>query len=165
MLPDFPADKIAPIAGELTYQYRQSMGKRVLQQDAKQVVSELSQRGYKLGIISNVITSREIPDWLEADNLTQYFKTLVLSSITGRRKPDPEVYWDAARRIGVPPEKCVYVGDNFNRDVVGTRKAGFGMIVILISPQELEKNPPTSENQPDVIIYEFKQLLDIFPAN
>jgi putative hydrolase of the HAD superfamily len=165
MLPDFPADKIAPIAGELTYQYRQSMGKRVLQQDAKQVVSELSQRGYKLGIISNVITSREIPDWLEADNLTQYFKTLVLSSITGRRKPDPEVYWDAARRIGVPPEKCVYVGDNFNRDVVGTRKAGFGMIVILISPQELEKNPPTSENEPDVIIYEFKQLLDIFPAN
>ena len=141
------------------------MGRRVLQQDAKQVVSELSRRGYQLGIISNVITAKEIPDWLEADGLTPYFKAVVLSSITGRRKPNPEVYWDAARRIGVPPEKCVYVGDNLARDVVGTRKAGFGMIVILISPQELEKNPPTSENQPDVIIHEFKQLLDIFPAS
>lgn len=165
LLPDFPAEKIAPIADQLTYQYRQSMGRRVLQQDAKQVVSELSQRGYLLGIISNVITAKEIPEWLEADGLAQYFKTVVLSSITGRRKPDPEVYWDAARRIGVAPERCVYVGDNLNRDVVGTRKAGFGMIVILISPQELEKDPPTNENQPDVIIHEFKQLLDIFPAN
>jgi FMN phosphatase YigB (HAD superfamily) len=137
----------------------------MLQQDAKHVVSELSRRGYHLGIISNVITAKEIPEWLEADGLTQYFKAVVLSSITGHRKPDPEVYWDAARRIGVPPNKCVYVGDNLARDVVGTRKAGFGMIVILISPQELEKNPPTSENRPDVIIHEFKQLLDIFPAN
>ena len=165
LLPDFPTEKIASIADQLTYHYRQSMGRRILQQDAKQVVSELSLRGYQLGIISNVITAKEIPDWLETDGLTQYFKAVVLSSITGRRKPNPEVYWDAARRIGVPPEKCVYVGDNLARDVVGTRKAGFGMIVILISPQELEKSPPTSGNQPDVIIHEFKQLLDIFPAS
>jgi HAD superfamily hydrolase (TIGR01549 family) len=164
LLPDFPAENIAPIADELTYQFRQSMGRRVLQQDAKQVVSELCHRGYHLGIISNVITAKEIPDWLEADGLSQYFKTVVLSSITGRRKPDPEVYWDASRRIGIPPNKCVYVGDNLARDVVGTCQAGFGMIVILMTPQELEKNPPTSENQPDVIIHEFKQLLDIFPA-
>ena len=165
LLPGFPADKIIPIADELTSQFRQSMGKRVLQQDAKPVVSELSHRGYQLGIISNVITAKEIPDWLEADDLNQYFKTVVLSSITGRRKPNPEVYWDAARRIGIPPANCAYVGDNLARDVVGTRKAGFGMIIILITPQELEKNPPTSENQPDVIIHEFKQLLDLFPAN
>lgn len=164
LLPDFPAEKIAPIAGELTSQFRQSMGRRVLQKDAIQVVSELYHRGYLLGIISNVITAKEIPDWLEADGLSKYFKTVILSSITGRRKPDPEVYLDAARRIDVLPDKCVYVGDNLARDVVGTRQAGFGMIVILISPQELQKNPPTSENQPDVIIHEFKQLLDIFPA-
>ncbi len=165
LLPDFPADKIAPIADQLTYQYRQSMGRRVLQQDAKLVVSELSRRGYHLGIISNVITAKEIPEWLEADGLAPYFKAVVLSSITGRRKPDPEVYWDASRRIGIAPEKCVYVGDNLNRDVVGTRTAGFGMIVILISPEELAKNPPTDENRPDVIIHEFKQLLDVFPTN
>jgi len=164
LLPDFHSDKIAPIARELTFQYRQSMGRRVLQPDAKLVIAELSRRGYLLGIISNVITSKEIPDWLEADGLTQYFKAVVLSSLTGRRKPDPEVYWDAARRIGVAPQRCVYVGDNLARDVVGTRKAGFGMVVILISQDELVENPPIDENQPDVIIHKFKQLLDIFPV-
>jgi putative hydrolase of the HAD superfamily len=164
LLPDYPAEILTPIAAELTYQYRQSMGKRFLQPDAKQVVFELNKRGYRLGIISNVISTQEIPDWLEADGLSQYFTSMVLSSVFGRRKPDPEVYWEAARRIGVPAEKCVYVGDNPSRDVVGTRNARFGMIILLMDPDEEEKNPPTGENKPDLIIHEFGQLLDIFPA-
>ncbi len=164
LLPDYPAEKLVPIAAELTYLYRQSMGKRVLQRDARRVVDELSNRGYRLGIISNVIGCHEIPDWLEADGLSQYFTSVVLSSVTGRRKPDPQVYWEAARRIGVPPEKCVYVGDNPLRDVVGTRNAGFGMVILLMKPTEIEKDPPTGENKPDIIVNEFEQLLDLFPG-
>ncbi len=164
LLPDYPTEKLVPIATELTYQFRQSMGRRILQRDAKQVVFELDKRGYRLGIISNVISTQEIPDWLDADGLSPYFKSVVLSSVLGRRKPDPEVYWEAARRIGIPPAKCVYVGDNPSRDVVGTRNAGFGMVILLMDLEEVEKDPPTGEKKPDVIIHEFKQLLDIFPA-
>ncbi len=163
LLPDYPAGKIAPVATELTYQFRQSMGKRVLQPDARMVVEELTRRGYKLGIISNLIGIREIPDWLERDGLTPYFKSVVLSAIFGRRKPDPEVYWEAARRIGSPPGRCAYVGDNPLRDVVGTRNAGFGMIILVMDGSATAKDPPTSETMPDVIIREFKQILDIFP--
>ncbi len=165
LLPDFPVELVSPMASELTYHFRQSMGRRVLVPGAREVVEELCRRGYLLGIISNVITYHEIPDWLEADNLNPYFKAMVLSSHFGRRKPDPEVYWEAARRIGVPPEKCVYVGDNLDRDVTGTRKAGFGMAIILIDPIELEKKTITDENRPDVIIHDFKQLLELFPRN
>jgi HAD superfamily hydrolase (TIGR01549 family) len=164
LLPEYPAEVLSPIASELTYQFRQSMGKRVLQKDARQVVVELDHRGYRLGIISNVISTQEIPDWLEADGFNQYFKSVLLSSVFGKRKPDPEIYWEAARRIGVPPEKCVYVGDNPSRDVVGTRNAGFGMIILLMDPEDVKKNPPDGDNKPDVIIHEFSQLLDIFPA-
>lgn len=165
LLPDYPSEIISPIATELTFQYRQTMGKRIVQPDAREVISELNSRGYKLGIISNVITSQEIHDWLEADDLAKYFKSVVLSSLFRHRKPDPEIYWEAAQRIGSPPERCVYVGDNPARDVVGTRKAGFGMVIILMDRQELEKDPPCGENIPDVIIHDFKQLLDLFPAS
>jgi putative hydrolase of the HAD superfamily len=165
LLPDYPAEILTPIAAELTYQFRQSMGKRLLQRDARRVVDELYKRGYRLGIISNVIGCHEIPDWLEADGLSHYFTSVVLSSVLGRRKPDPEVYWEAARRIGVPPEKCAYVGDNPARDVVGTRNARFGMIILLMNPAEEAKSPPTGENKPNMIIHEFDQLLEIFPGN
>lgn len=164
MLPEYPPDVIAPLAVELTFQYRQSMGRRVMQPDARAILAELCHRGYRLGIISNVITSREIPDWLEAEDLNRFFFTVVLSSLFHHRKPDPEIYWEASRRIGVPPQHCVYVGDNPKRDVIGTRNAGFGMVILLMDPQEYAQEPPTGENVPDLVIHDFKQLLDIFPA-
>ncbi len=164
LAPDFPADRIAPLAVELTYQFRQSMGRRVVVQHAREVIEELERRGYVLGIISNVITSREIPDWLEADGFAHYFKSVVLSSLLGKRKPDPAMYLEAARRAGVEPSHCVYVGDNLKRDVTGTRQAGFGMVIIMISPEELEQETITDENRPDQIIHEFTQLVDLFPA-
>ena len=168
LAPEFPAEKIAPLGVELTYQFRQSMGRRVVVNHGKEVVVELYRRGYVLGIISNVITSQEIPDWMDEDGFTPYFKSVALSSVFGKRKPDPAIYLDAACKAGVAPSRCVYVGDNLKRDVTGTRAAGFGMVVILISPEELAEAEAagliTDENRPDVIIHEFTQLLDIFPG-
>ncbi len=164
LAPEFPADQIAPLGVELTYHYRQSMGLRVMVENGKEVVIELHRRGYVLGLISNVITSQEIPDWLEADGLTPYFKSVALSSVTGFRKPDPAIYLEAARMAGVAPSRCVYVGDNLKRDVTGTRDAGFGMVVIMIAPEVLAQSTITTENQPDAIISEFNQLLQIFPT-
>jgi putative hydrolase of the HAD superfamily len=164
LVPDFPPEKIAPLGAELTYQYRQSMGRRVVVDGGKEVVTELKKRGYILGIISNLIGTREIPEWLEAEDFKKYFKSVVLSSLLGIRKPDPAIYLEAARQAGVEPGKCVYVGDNLNRDVTGTRAAGFGMVAIMISPEGLAEAEITEENRPDVVIHHFRQLLDIFPG-
>jgi putative hydrolase of the HAD superfamily len=163
MLPDFPAEKIGPQAGRLTRLWRDKDGRRVPRHDVKKVVLELDKRGYILGIIANTITETEIPDWLEADGLTSYFKAVVLSSKVSFRKPGPEIYWEAARRIGVDPAQCVYVGDNLIRDVEGTQKAGFGMSIILLEPATMTKEPPFDAPQPDYIIKECSDLLDIFP--
>ncbi len=164
LLPDLPEEKIAPLAGKLTRLWRNKDGRREPRDDVKKVVLELSKRGYVLGIIANTITETEIPDWLERDGLTSYFKSIVLSSKFRHRKPGPEIYWEAAKRAGVKPAKCVYVGDNPDRDVVGTRKAGFGMIIILIDPEKHGKEAPTGECIPDKFIKECSDLLDIFPS-
>jgi HAD superfamily hydrolase (TIGR01549 family) len=164
LVPEFQAEKITPLGGELTYQFRQSMGRRVVVENGKEVIADLHRRGYTLGIISNLIGTREIPDWLEADGFSPYFKAVVLSSVFGKRKPDPAIYLEAARRAGVEPANCVYIGDNLKRDVTGTRDAGFGMVVIMISPEDLAQETITDENRPDIIIHEFRQLLDIFPG-
>jgi HAD superfamily hydrolase (TIGR01662 family) len=164
MLPDGPGDRIAPLAGELTFLYRKTMGRRFARPDAEQVVVELSRRGYRLGILSNTITEREIPQWLEEDGLSRYFPTVVLSSVFGRRKPDPAIYLEASRRAGVEPARSAYVGDNPSRDVPGARRAGFGMVIVLMEPAELEKEPPAGENTPDRIILRFSELLGVFPA-
>lgn len=164
MLPDFPAEKIAPLSGKLTRLWRDSDGRRVARPDVKSTVIELHKRGYTLGIIANTITETEIPDWLETDGLTGYFKAVVLSSKVGYRKPGPEIYWEAARRVGFEPSQCVYVGDNPVRDVEGGRKAGYGMLIVLHEPATLKKEPQKSEYKPDHTIKSLSELLDIFPA-
>ena len=164
MLPDFPEEKIAPLAGKLTRLWRDRDGRRVARADAKETIIELSKRGYLLGIIANTVTETEIPDWMEEDGVTDYFKTVVLSSKVGIRKPGAEIYLEAARRIGVDPSKCVYVGDNPSRDVVGARLAKYGMMIIINEPDTLAKEPPTEENMPDCYIDQLIELLDLFPA-
>ena len=163
MLPDFPTEKIAPLSSKLTRLWRDSDGRRVARPDVKSTVIELHRRGYLLGIIANTITETEIPDWLVEDGLTEYFKEIVLSSKVGFRKPGPEIYWEAARRIGSEPERCVYVGDNPVRDVEGARKAGYGMMIVLYEPATFKKEPQSGEYFADYTIQSLSELLDIFP--
>jgi len=163
MLPELPPERIAPLASELTYLYRQTMGHRHAQPDAKNVVIELARRGYRLGILSNTITEREIPEWLEQDGLREYFSPVVLSSIFGHRKPGPEIFWEAARQARVEPAQAAYVADNPSRDVPGSRRAGFGMMIIMGEPDDLAKKDLTGENKPDLVIRTLSDLLDIFP--
>ncbi len=164
LLPDYPAEKIAPSAGRLTRLWRDHDGRRVPRADARDTILELDRRGYILGIIANTITETEIPDWMEADGVTKYFKAVVLSSKVAIRKPNPEIYWEAARRVGVEPAKCAYVGDNPVRDVQGTQAAGFGLMILMMEPATLAKEPPTIEVKPDYTIRETRELLDIVPA-
>ena len=89
---------------------------------------------------------------------------MILSSIYGRRKPGPEIYWEAARTIGVEPARSVYVGDNPSRDILGTRLAGFAMTILMMEPDTLKKEPATGDEEPEMVIHELSDLLDIFPA-
>ena len=160
---DFPADRIGPLGTELTYQYRQSMGLRVVVEHGKEVVQALFDRGYTLGIISNLITTDEIPNWLDEEGLTPYFKSVLLSSVFGYRKPHPSIYQEATRRAGVDAIHCAYVGDNPDRDVEGTSAAGFGMIILMMD-EEARKKPMTDLTRPDLIISRLSDLLEYFPG-
>lgn len=164
LLPGYSAEKISPLAGKLTRLWRDHDGRRIPRQDVKETIIELHRRGYLLGIIANTITETEIPDWMETDGVSKYFKAVILSSKVGFRKPDPQIYWLAAREIGVPPANCAYVGDNPVRDVEGTHAAGFGMMILFDEPATLAKEPPSGEYKPDFTIKETIQLLDIFPS-
>lgn len=163
MLPDYPKEIIEPLSGKLTRLWRDKDGRRVPRSDVKETIIELHKRGYKLGIIANTITETEIPDWMEDDQVTEYFGSVILSSKVGFRKPNPEIYWLAARELGVEPEKCVYVGDNPVRDVEGTHAAGYGMMILINESETLAKEPPTGEFKPDYTIEKISDLLDIFP--
>ena len=165
LLPDYPAERIAPNVARLTRLWRDHDGRRVPHDGVKETLRELTNRGYKLGIIANTITETEIPDWMCHDNVADCFRTVILSSKVRLRKPDPAIYLLASRCIGSAPENCAYVGDNPVRDVEGTQAAGFGMMIRIDEPDTLNNEHATGrEFTPDHVITALSQLLDIFPA-
>ena len=55
---------------------------------------------------------------------------VVFSSEVGCDKPDPDIFLAALKKAQVKPEEAVYVGDQYDLDVVGAR--GVGMKAVLI---------------------------------
>ena len=49
---------------------------------------------------------------------------LVTSRDFGKAKPDPAIYAEGARRLGVPLDETVMVGDRLDTDVAGALHAG-----------------------------------------
>lgn len=163
LVPDIPAEKVIPHGVELTFLFRQFRGYRVTAPGAMEMTKELTRRGYHLGIISNVITSQELPDWIEEDGFGPYFSPVVLSSLTGIRKPDPEIFRIALRRADISPEFCAYIGDNVERDMGGANAVGFGM-KILIDHKGKGGHVFDDNTRPDAIIGGCLDLLDLFPS-
>lgn len=161
LLPELPGAKLQEICHEMTFQYRQFKGKRHVVEGGVEVIKALYQRGYKLGIISNLIGENEIYDWLREDGLARYFDSVVLSSVCHIRKPDPEIYHIACRELGLEPQECASIADNLNRDIPGGKAAGMGVNILVISPEKLTKKTITEENRPDYIIHRFRDILDL----
>ena len=163
LLPEYDVARIRQVCHELSFQYRQTKGYRVVVDGGAEVLRTLHQRGYKLGIISNLIGEHEVPDWLEEDDLAQYFDSVVLSSVCHLRKPCAEIYQLAARDLGVALEDCVSVADNVKRDIPGAKAAGIGCNIIFNSPEKKHAVEFTEETRPDAVIDDFLELLELLP--
>jgi HAD superfamily hydrolase (TIGR01662 family) len=163
LLPDWPAERIAGMAMQLNQLWREATGERIIFPETKEVTLELYRRGYRLGLVSNTVSSVEVPQTFRELELTGCFETVILSCVVGMRKPGPEIMLEATRRMGVNPENCVYIGDRLNRDVESSRKAGFAQVIIRRGDDFTAHQAKYPDLLADHYIDNLKELLDMFP--
>jgi HAD superfamily hydrolase (TIGR01509 family) len=92
--------------------------------EAQELVRTLRGEGIRVVAISN--TSRSGRSWREflAERGDLPFEDVTTSCDLAIRKPDPRIFREAARRIGVTPADVLHVGDRWDRDVVGALASG-----------------------------------------
>jgi epoxide hydrolase-like predicted phosphatase len=73
----------------------------------RQAVRAAREAGVRTGLISNSWVDRHY----DQEILGELFDGVVISAREGIRKPAPRMYELGAERIGVAPERCVYVDD------------------------------------------------------
>lgn len=86
------------------------------------VLDALDQAGHPWGIVTNKAMRFAAPV-VDGLGLGSRAGVLIAGDTTPHAKPHPEPLLEAARRMGVPPGRCAYVGDD-HRDMVAGRAAG-----------------------------------------
>jgi putative hydrolase of the HAD superfamily len=164
ILPEEPRERIEPVAAELMLAWGERKGRAVPKPGAEETIVELKRRGYRLGVISNTMSTLDIPRGLDAYGWKNYFDVVILSSALKRRKPAPEIFWEATRAMKVEPAHCAYLGNRISRDVVGCKKAGFALGIIIKPPSGPHTDEQDQTVVPDAVIHTLSELLDIFPV-
>ena len=123
-LKDPPEEISAEVARRLEATYREELP---LIDGATEAVARLAER-WPLAVASS--SNRPIIDLvLELSGLDRFFQATVSSEEVPRGKPAPDVYLEAARRLGADPERSAAVEDS-RSGILSARAAGMRVVAI-----------------------------------
>jgi HAD superfamily hydrolase (TIGR01509 family) len=123
-LKDPPEEISAEVARRLEATYREELP---LIDGATEAVARLAER-WPLAVASS--SNRPIIDLvLELSGLDRFFRATVSSEEVPRGKPAPDVYLEAARRLGANPERSAAVEDS-RSGILSARAAGMRVVAI-----------------------------------
>lgn len=128
VLTDFGLDEesVRPYAEELAHMWEVTHYHRALRPHVREMLEGLKDLGMKLGVISNTASLYQVFDILKEYGIRDYFQDVTLSSVTGYRKTNPNIFMVSLHQVQSDPAHCAYVGDTISRDVIGPIRMGFG---------------------------------------
>jgi putative hydrolase of the HAD superfamily len=97
-------------------------GQMVAYPEAAAVLSALRDAGLAVGVCSN--WGWELDAFLDDAGLLELVDSGITSARAGARKPHPGIYAQSLSALGVAPAEVVFVGDSWEPDVRGPRRAG-----------------------------------------
>ena len=133
----------------------------ILDEETKQIIIDLYNKGYYLGIISNNST-RNVNYILEREGIKKYFKKIVISEEEKERKPNLKLYIRAFEDI--PKEeynKIAFVSDELLEDLMGAKILGISTIWYEQEVDNMWKQKEEVLIEPDYRIKSMKELINI----
>ncbi len=124
----------------------------ILYKDVKPVLSDLVQKKYKLGLITNS-DAKNVYKILMRHNLDKIFKIKVISSDFKIYKPNPFLFKHALDLAQCSPQDSIFVDDSMF-DIIGAKKIGINTVII--NRNNVQDN--TTEIKPDFIINNLQEI-------
>lgn len=90
--------------------------------DVHPTLDALEDAGVRCAVVSN--WDSRLPRLLDALDLARRFEFVLTSAEAGYSKPHDAIFREAVRRLGLPAEAVVNVGDGLGEDVHGAEAAG-----------------------------------------
>jgi putative hydrolase of the HAD superfamily len=96
--------------------------------EALPCLQELKKRYFMLGIISNA--DKSIREQISRNGLESYLDTIVTSDEVGVEKPLAPIFLAALTKTGIEPPEALYVGDQYQSDILGALNVGMKAVLI-----------------------------------
>lgn len=90
--------------------------------DVYMLLEKLKAMGLQTAIVSNCSPDEVTP--LKESGIYKYFDEVILSYDVHMKKPDSCIYEESAKRLGVAPGECIFVGDGGSDELPGAKAAG-----------------------------------------
>jgi HAD superfamily hydrolase (TIGR01549 family) len=116
---------------DLVWLWYEPLARRVtIEPDLHNTLSTLRTRGLKMGILSNTfVSATALNRHISQFGLMEFFDFIYYSYEFKKRKPHPEMFQAAIKKLGFEPGEIVFVGDRIENDIRGS--LGVGMIPVL----------------------------------
>lgn len=163
MLPEEPANTVSANASELMLAWSERKGRVLPKPETEDVLKELSSRGYRLGLISNTMSTLDIPGFVERFGWSKYIDVVLLSAFEKVRKPSPVPFNKAAVALDLDPTQCTYVGNKFSKDIVGCKRAGYPFGIIIRNQGKPLVDEECYDVAADIVIDSLNDLMKVFP--
>ncbi|MBR2316068.1 MAG: bifunctional riboflavin kinase/FAD synthetase [Clostridia bacterium] len=138
-----------PPMQELYDSFNNDYGKYVVMlPHALDVLEEIKQRGYTMGIISNGVSVLQNTK-LDTAGIRDMFDVITVSGDFGVYKPDRRIFDEACRQAGFSNEECLFIGDHPINDIQGA--LGADMKAVRMNQgdfynKDIDSNIPTIED-------------------
>ncbi len=133
--------------------------------DTRETLASLRERGVRLGVVSN--WDYRLSHALEAVGLLPFFDFVLSSAQAKAEKPAPEIFQrglEMARRFApnLRARDCFYVGDHYEKDVLGARAAGLKPLWLVAKERDIASGD--THDAPDDVprLRSLKDLLKLF---
>ena len=110
--PDFPYEEFRKDTSNRFHEIEETEGLPV-KKGARELLSWLKESGANVGLASST-RSETVVRQLTHAGLIQYFDVIVGGEMAKKSKPEPDIYLEACKRMGITPESAYGVEDSYN---------------------------------------------------
>lgn len=144
-----PLERMEAVAGRIRARHEEGRLWTWIEPGTRETLEAMRDAGLRLAVISNA--DGRVADYLEAAGLADLFEFILDSAVVGIEKPDRRIFDLAVDRLGLEPHELIYVGDTYEVDVQGARRAGIRAVLLAESERDGVECIPRIHDLPAVL--------------
>ena len=125
----------------------------------RETLAELKRRGFPLAIVTDAINGNALAR-LRKVGLAEYFDHIISFDMTGAKKPAPDAFLLALKKLQTKPAETLLVGDSLRRDIAPAQALGMITAYAKYGDRNIRsRDPPNC--RPDYVLTTIEELMEL----